>query len=281
MVNDKLESSTDEIKQVVDSKVDLFISEMYGIISAGGRGRRLIPRTLERPKPLLEIGSAKQPLMYWSMLPMILGGVSRFVIGVRHGASKIKEIFGKGTELSKQIGRKIMIDYIEEPEPLGRAGFIKYGLEKGVIESDRPAIIFNASDILRVNFRNLVRHYIWGKTYHGFAVVQVYTSGFKARYGIGKVDCSTFRVTDFKEKPLFHDLANTACYIIHGRLKDFKHIKKIPSNPEDELVPKWLKEKTLAAYIIRPEDLISIKFEKDIEKVDEMDLDYYIKSAYK
>ncbi|MEM3073068.1 MAG: sugar phosphate nucleotidyltransferase, partial [Candidatus Bathyarchaeia archaeon] len=273
-------SVSGEIKRVIESKVDLFIKELTGIVSAGGRGVRLMPHTLEKPKPLLEIGLTKQPLMYWSMLPMLLGGVSHFVIGVRHGAKEIKNKFGDGAELTQRMGRRIIIEYVEEPEPLGRAGYIKYGIEKGVIDPNRPAIIFNASDILRLNLRNLVRHYLWVNAYHGFDVVQVYASGFRVHYGVGKVDPSTSQVVSFEEKPFYNDLANTACYVIHGRLKDFLQVDKKPVNIEDILIYKWVREKTLAAYIIPHEDLISIKYEGDLNRVDEMDLERFVGSAY-
>jgi len=275
-----LESATNDIKQLVDEKAAVFIDEMYGLVSAGGEGIRLRPITIEQPKPLVEIGSVKRPLIYWSMLPMVLGGVSRFVVGLRHGAGKIRDRIGDGSAFSEDLGRQISIEYIEEPEPLGRAGCIKYGIENGVIDPRRPAIIFNASDILRLNLRDLVRHYLWLKTYHGFDVVQVYSSGFRVQYGIGKVDFSTSQVVDFKEKPIFQDLANTACYITHGRLEDFRSIRKLPANPEDELIHKWSKEKTLGAYVIGYDDIISIKFQKDLDKVYDMDLDRYVRSAY-
>jgi NDP-sugar pyrophosphorylase family protein len=276
----RLESATEDIRHIVDEKVDLFIDEMCGIVNAGGEGLRLRPITIEQPKPLVEIGLPKQPLIYWSMLPMILGGVSHFIIGVRHGAAEIKRRVGTGMELSRRFGREITIAYVEEPEPLGRAGCIKYGIEQGIIDPDKPVIIFNASDILRMNLRDLVRHHLWLRTYHGFEVTQVYTSGFRVQYGIGKVNYSTSQVTRFKEKPLFHSLANTACYVTHGRLRDFKDIRKVPSNPEEELVPKWLMENTLGAYIISPEDIISIKFQKDLERVFEMDIERFVKGAY-
>jgi len=276
MSGDELKSTAGEIRKIVDERVDRFIEETYGIVSAGGRGVRLRPHTLGRPKPLLEIGSPRQPLMYWSMLPMILGGISHFIIGVRYGATKIRKRFGTGRPLSKQFGRRITIDYIEEPEPLGRAGFIKYGIEEGLIDPEKPAILFNASDILRLSLKDLVRHYLWLNIYHGFKVVQVFTSGFRVQYGIGKVDLSTYQVVDFKEKPLRPDLASTATYMIHGRLTDFKHVKTIPSNPEDELVQKWIKAKIIGAYIIPHESLISIKYEKDLETVGEMDLEKFV-----
>ncbi|MBS7631893.1 hypothetical protein KEJ47_10080, partial [Candidatus Bathyarchaeota archaeon] len=269
-----------DVRKTIDAQAGRFINQTYGIVSAGGQGVRLRPRTIELPKPLIEVGLQKQPLMYWSMLPMILGGVSHFIVGVRYGAEKIRSKFGEGGGLSNRFGREITIDYVEEPEPLGRAGFIRYGIQQGVIPIDNPAILFNASDILKVNLRDLVRHFIWLNICHGFEVVQVYTSGFRVQYGIGKVDLSTLRVIDFEEKPLRQDLASTATYIIHGRLKDFLELKKMPSNPEDELVQRWIKEETLGAYIMPHQDLISIKYEKDLDTVEEIDLESHIRSKY-
>ncbi|MGQ9543560.1 MAG: sugar phosphate nucleotidyltransferase [Candidatus Bathyarchaeia archaeon] len=280
MTIERFGSVTEDIRQIVDEKVELFIGEMCGIVSAGGEGVRLRPITIEQPKPLVEVGSPKQPLIYWSMLPMILGGISHFIIGIRHGAAKIRRRIGSGRELSRRFGREITVVYVEEPEPLGRAGCIKYGIEQGIINPERPTIIFNASDILRLNLKDLVRHHLLLKTYRGFEVTQVYTSGFRVRYGIGRVNYSTSQVTSFKEKPIFRSLANTACYVIHGRLRDFKDVRKVPSNPEEELVPKWLRENTLGAYIISPDDVISIKFQKDLEQVCEMDIDKFVRGAY-
>lgn len=273
-------SGLKEVRNAVDGKAERMISEACGIVSAGGKGVRLRPQTLERPKPLLEIGSPKRPLMFWSMLPMILGGISRFVIGVRYGADKIRKTFGSGDRLSEQFGRPITIEYVEEPQPLGRAGFVKYAIEKRVVDARKPAVIFNASDILRLNLRDLFRHYLWLNACHGLEVIQVYTSGFRAPYGIGALDLSSFRVVQFEEKPLRPDLASTACYVTHCRLVDFTQIERTPSNPEDELLQRWIGEKLIGAYVISYDDFISIKFEEDLAKVESMDLEEYVRSAY-
>ena len=273
------EMTIDDLKKIIGNKVDTFTKEMYGIISAGGEGVRLRPRTLELPKPMIEIGSTKKPILYWSLLPMILGGISHFIIGVRYGASKIIDSFGTGEKLSKEFDREIIIEYIQEPKPLGRAGFIKHGIDEGKIKIDKPAIIFNASDILRLNLNNLLIHYLWLKASYDVDVVQIYTSGFRVQYGIGEIDTSTSRVIEFKEKPIRQGFASTACYILHECLSDFKTISKIPSNPEDELIYKWIKEKKIGGYVIPHESFISIKFEKDIISLSDADIDQYVKQV--
>jgi NDP-sugar pyrophosphorylase family protein len=277
---EKSEMAIDDIKKVIGNKIDVFTKEMYGIISAGGEGVRLRPRTLELPKPLIEIGSTKKPIIYWSLLPMILGGISHFIIGVRYGANKIIEEFGTGEKLSKEFEREIIIDYIEEPKPLGRAGFIKHGIEQDKIKANKPAIIFNASDILRLNLCKLLSHYLWLKASYDIDVVQIYTSGFRVQYGIGEIDPSTSRVIEFEEKPIKYGFASTACYVIHECLSDFKTVSKIPSNPEDELIHKWIKEKKIGGYIIPHDSFISIKFEKDLTVLSNTDINQYVKKVY-
>ncbi len=275
------DSLNSTIKRDLEIKVNQLIGDMYAIISAGGEGVRLRPLTANTPKPLIEVGLSKRPLLYWSMLPMILGGVSHFIIGIRYGAEKIIEQFGKGEELSKEFSRKITIEYIKEPKPLGRAGFIKYGIDQGILDIKRPVLIFNASDILCINLSHLIRHGLILNICNDIKIIQVYTSGFKVQFGIGKVDLSTLQVTDFQEKPLYHDLANTAFYALFNQLEDFKEIRKIPSNIEDEVIHKWIQKKELGAYIIPHQNFISIKFEKDLNQVNKMDLYNLIKKMNK
>ncbi|MEM4246412.1 MAG: sugar phosphate nucleotidyltransferase, partial [Candidatus Bathyarchaeia archaeon] len=130
VVEGGLKDTVYDVRKTIDAQAGRFIDQTYGIVSAGGQGVRLRPRTIELPKPLIEVGLQKQPLMYWSMLPMILGGVSHFIVGVRYGAENIRSKFEEGGELSNRFGREITIEYVEEPEPLGRAGFIRYGIQQ-------------------------------------------------------------------------------------------------------------------------------------------------------
>jgi len=269
-----------KLRDSINSEAEKFIKSTTAIINAGGEGVRLRPYTLTQPKPLIKVGLNPKPLMYWAMLPLLLSGVSNFVITVRYGKEAIEEEFGKGEKLSKEFNRAIKVDYVEEPKPLGRAGSIKLGLEEGKIDSSKPAVILNASDILAINFLDLAKHHILQRVRYGFEVTQVYASGYKVQYGIGKIHPTTGQVLEFIEKPERFEPTNTACYCLQERLNDFKYIKKIPSNPEDELIHKWIKEGILGAYIIPYEKLISIKFEADLEKASKIDLEKFIKNSW-
>ena len=269
-----------EIKNSLNEKAEKFIKAATAIVNAGGEGVRLRPYTLTQPKPLIKIGLNPKPLMYWAMLPILLSGISNFVITVRYGKEAIEEEFGKGEELSKEFNRPIKIEYVEEPKPLGRAGSIKFGLKKGKIDASRPAIILNASDILAINFLDLAKQHILQRAAYGFEVTQVFALGYRVQYGIGKIHPTTGQVLEFIEKPERLEPTNTACYCLQERLNDFKYIKKLPSNPEDELIHEWIKKGILGSYVIPHEKLISIKFEADLENANKIDLKKFIKQSY-
>ncbi len=83
---------------------------MDGIILAGGAGTRMRPLTLDKPKPLLELGD--RPILAWSLLSL-RGAVDRVLVVVHHLKEQIAEFMA---------AQDIFADYqlIEQlPEPLG------------------------------------------------------------------------------------------------------------------------------------------------------------------
>lgn len=266
----------EELKRTIDQKAERFIRELTAIVNAAGEGMRLKPFTDDVPKALIQVGKVRKPIIYWAILPLLLGGISKFTFGIRYRGELIKEEFGSGEDLSEQFGREIKVDYIEEPEPLGRAGCIKYGLELGIVDPRKPALILNASDILRLDLGRLSQHYLWQRANYGFEILQVYVSGYQVQFGLGKLHPTTGQVVSFVEKPFKDEPTNIACYCIHERLEDFTRISKIPTNPEDELVYRWLEAGVLGSYVLPREDVISIKFAKDVQRTNEMDIEKFL-----
>ena len=83
---------------------------MDGIILAGGAGTRMRPLTLDKPKPLLELGD--RPILAWSLLSL-RGAVDRVLVVVHHLKEQIAEFMA---------AQDIFADYrlVEQlPEPLG------------------------------------------------------------------------------------------------------------------------------------------------------------------
>ncbi len=266
----------DELRSTIQEKASSFLHGLVVILNAAGEGLRLKPYTEDVPKALIPVGKQKRPVIYWTMLPLLRSGISNFVIGIRYHGNLIKEKFGQGEELSDEYGREIKIDYIEEPEPLGRAGCIKYGLETGLISPSNPTLLMNASDILKIDVGHMAKHYLWQRANYGFEILQVYTSGYQVPFGIGHLHPTTGRVISFVEKPFKEEPTNIACYCLQERLSDFLGITKIPTNPEDELVYKWSEEGVLGSYVLPKENVLSIKFARDIQRIDSMDLEKFL-----
>jgi MurNAc alpha-1-phosphate uridylyltransferase len=91
------------------------------MILAAGRGERMRPLTLERPKPLLEIGGV--PLILHHLEALSAAGFSEVVINLSWLGDQIKQRLGDGTRYG------LAIRYSEEgPEPLETGGGIRHAL---------------------------------------------------------------------------------------------------------------------------------------------------------
>ena len=83
---------------------------MDGIILAGGAGTRMRPLTLDKPKPLLELGD--RPILAWSLLSL-RGLVDRALVVVHH----LKEQIAKFMAAQDIIANYQLIEQL--PQPLG------------------------------------------------------------------------------------------------------------------------------------------------------------------
>lgn len=61
------------------------------MVLAAGLGRRMLPITQVKPKPLVEISG--RPLIDWVIEPLIKVGVKRIVVNVHYFASQLKDYF--------------------------------------------------------------------------------------------------------------------------------------------------------------------------------------------
>ena len=87
------------------------------MILAAGRGERMRPLTLERPKPLLEVGG--RPLIEQHLAALIAAGFTQIVVNLSWLGEKIRDHLGDGSRYGVQIA------YSDEgPEPLETGGGI-------------------------------------------------------------------------------------------------------------------------------------------------------------
>ncbi|MEM6774966.1 MAG: N-acetylmuramate alpha-1-phosphate uridylyltransferase MurU [Pseudomonadota bacterium] len=118
---------------------------MKAMILAAGRGERMRPLTLERPKPLLNAGG--RTLLDWNLLRLAEAGVREAVINVSWFGAQIIEHCG-----DEHLG--VRVTYSREEEPLETAGGIIQALP---MLGPRPFIVVNADIWLNYDYRELLR----------------------------------------------------------------------------------------------------------------------------
>jgi len=103
---------------------------LCGVILAAGIGTRIMPLSLEYPKPLLPV--CNKPIIHHQIDYMMGIGITRFVIVVHHLRAKLIDYFARFTSLEAEIR------FVEQREPLGIAHAV--GTVEGLV--DGPLLLF-------------------------------------------------------------------------------------------------------------------------------------------
>src|SRR6478752_8193765 len=91
---------------------------MQALILAGGEGTRLRPLTSTVPKPVVPL--VDRPFIAFMLAWLREHGVDDVVMSCGHLASGVRNVLGDGSSLG------IRLRYVEEPQPLGTGGAVKY-----------------------------------------------------------------------------------------------------------------------------------------------------------
>jgi len=102
------------------------------MILAAGEGRRMLPLTLDTPKPLLEVGG--KTLIEWQLQRLKHCGIERVVINVAYLGEQIMDYLGDGAAYGVDIG------YSQEPYPLETGGALNAALS---LLDNAPFILVN------------------------------------------------------------------------------------------------------------------------------------------
>lgn len=94
---------------------------MQALILAGGEGTRLRPLTSTVPKPVVPI--VDRPHIAWMLEWLRSHGVDDVILGCGHMASGVRNVLGDGSSMGMRIR------FVEEPEPMGTGGALKYAEE--------------------------------------------------------------------------------------------------------------------------------------------------------
>ncbi len=91
---------------------------MQAVILVGGEGTRLRPLTSTMPKPIVPL--VDRPFLAYMLGWLARHGVDDVILSCGFLATSVREVLGDGSAMG------LRLRYVEEPEPRGTAGALKY-----------------------------------------------------------------------------------------------------------------------------------------------------------
>jgi mannose-1-phosphate guanylyltransferase len=179
---------------------------VQALILAGGEGTRLRPLTTTIPKPVVPL--AGQPFISF-MIEWLRGhGVNDVILACGFMADGVRSVLGDGSSLG------VRLRYIEEPEPLGTGGALKYA-ERLL---DERFFMLNGDVLCDIDLTaELAQHERTGAR----ATLALYPVDDPSAYGLVRRN-EDLSVRQFLEKPspeeIDTNLVNAGAYILEREL---------------------------------------------------------------
>jgi mannose-1-phosphate guanylyltransferase len=179
---------------------------VQALILAGGEGTRLRPLTTTIPKPVVPL--AGQPFVSF-MIEWLRGhGVDDVILACGFMADGVRGVLGDGSSLG------VRLRYVEEPEPLGTGGALKYAEEL----LDERFFMLNGDVLTDIDLSaELAQHERTGAR----ATLALYPVDDPSAYGLVRRN-EDLSVKQFLEKPspeeIDTNLVNAGAYILEREL---------------------------------------------------------------
>lgn len=200
-------SKDGQIEKIYDLSRIKSILPLHAVIMAGGRGERLRPLTDAVPKPMLLLGN--KPIIEHNIDRLISYGIEKITISVRYLSEQIINYFGDGSD------KGIVIEYIEETEPLGTIGCLSK-----INKFEKDILVLNSDVFTNIDFENF---YIDFEKNNADMAVATIPYSVDIPYAIMELENNI--VKSFLEKPKNTYYANAGIYIIKK-----ENVKFIPDN---------------------------------------------------
>lgn len=257
-----------------------YFSNTEIIIHAGGLSERWFEVTGGKiPKPITAVGKKPRPMLDWVILPYVIYGVKKLFISLWHSPEFIVK---HCDEISKHTGIEFV--YLREPEGqrIGRAGVMKYYLEKGVLDENKPKISANSTDIMKLNLNELSKFQFLGLS-KGFLATVIVSASEMSQFGKIRCDVNTKAVIRFEEKPIMQlpkdECVNTGTFYLDSELnKYFLEIeeKDYPVDLEkSKILPKFSRQMRCFEHVVPLKTWIWLKNMSEYKKANEIDFERF------
>jgi len=156
------------------------------IILAGGKGTRLLPFTVNFPKPLMPLGDL--PVIEVLMRQLVRYGITDITLTLGHLAELLKAYFAQQHPRNDLV----TLRYVQEAEPTGTAGSLAM-----IADLTETFLVMNGDLLTDLDFDALMEHHYA----HGAALtIATHTRQVKIDLGVLEFDDAQ-RITTYREKP--------------------------------------------------------------------------------
>ena len=198
---------------------------MQALILAGGEGTRLRPLTTTVPKPVVPL--VDRPFIAFMLDWLRTHGVDDIVISCGHMAAGVRNVLGDGSAFG------VRLRYVEEPQPLGTGGALKYA--ESLLE-DR-FFMLNGDVLTDIDLSaQLAQHESTGAT----ATLALTPVEDPTNYGL--VRChDDGQVSEFVEKPSYDQIdtrnISAGAYVLERSVLDMLDAEQ-PASIERDVFPQ-------------------------------------------
>jgi NDP-sugar pyrophosphorylase family protein len=169
---------------------------MEAILLAGGKAERLGDAAGGLPKPLVPVGG--RPLAAYGLALLAKAGVDRVIVACAAGTGELfeRELAGLGPEIVA----------VEEPEPLGRGGGLRFAAQAR--REQGPVFAMNGDELLDVDMRALLARHRERDPAATITLVPL-----RSQFGVVDLDDDDV-VTGFREAPRLPYWVNVGLYVL-------------------------------------------------------------------
>ncbi len=175
---------------------------------AGGKGSRIRPLTLSRPKPLIPV--ANRPMIEYIVGKVKKSGYDELVVTLSYLKSQIKKLLKKKYPY-------LNIKYSVEKKPLGTAG----GVKKASKHINDTFFVLSGDVLVDVDLNEILDFH---KKNNALATMVLTQVEDPSQYGIAVLDDEN-QIVKFLEKPspheVFSKIANTGIYVLEPEILDY------------------------------------------------------------
>lgn len=180
----------------LDDLLALSDGALSAVVMAGGFGTRLLPMTIEMPKPMLPVGD--RPVIEHIVNQLRAAGVMQVSITTHYKPETIMAHFGNGQKFG------IHIDYVKEDHPLGTAGAL--GL---MAPWTSTLLVINGDVLTRLNYQSMLAFHQDNRAMMTVAVRQ-----YEMQVPYGVVDMDGVEISGLREKPRLRFFVNAGVYLL-------------------------------------------------------------------